>query len=189
MDFQFWIYVIVVVIYVLSRALKKQETPPEQNQDPQKQRRQRAPDRPDTGKPRPLTFEELLREITEAKEPPKPVYQAPPRPVYVPEKKSEVVDYDDEIPEEEQDLETIDNDYRKKDKIYDVYEEAKKQAFSRPSLEETMSVNDTVIRFGKFRAFEQEERSPVLASYTKDLHDPEGLKKAFVLTEILNRKF
>jgi hypothetical protein len=181
MDFQFWLYLIIAVVYILSRALKKQESQPQNDAPAPKRERYQETSNPQTEQPRQLTFEELLREITEAKQPPKPVYQAP--------REAEVVDYDDVIAEEEQDLETIEPDYGKNDKLYDIYEEAKRQAFVRPSLEETMNIRDTVMEFGKFKAFEQEKQRNLLEEYTKDLKDPQGLKKAFVLTEILNRKF
>ena len=95
-----------------------------------------------------LTFEELLKEITESKTQPKP---APPE--------AEYVDYDDEIEEEIQekdeikDLEDVDYDY-KKDKVVVEYEQAKQQAFLRPSLEETLNIKDIDTRFEKFKVFE-----------------------------------
>jgi hypothetical protein len=123
---------------------------------------------------RPLTFEELLREITEGKSL---------------EKEPEVVDYDDQVGDEEQDLEEVDYDYKKKDKIYEVYEQAKAQAFVRPSLEETMKLEDTDLRYGKFKEFEEVEKQNVLEKYIADFRDPEGFKKAVVMSEILRRKF
>ena len=180
MDFQFWLYIIIGLIYFLSRVLKKQEPQPKK----EVQTRDAGPrqgSRPNTEKAPPLTFEELLREITEAKQSPKPVYQ--------PEPEEKVIDYDDELAEEAQDLEEVDYDYRKKDKLYEEYEEAKKTAFVRPSLEETMNLRNTDVQFGKFKAFEQSTQRNLLEEYTKDFHDPEGLKKAVVMSEILNRKF
>jgi hypothetical protein len=168
MDFKIWFYIIIGVIYVLSRVLKKKDTDHEKVNP-------KTPDQNPAGSPRPLTFEELLKEITEAKQPPKPVNQP----------QSKRVDYDEEVGEEEQDLETVNSDYRKNE----VYEEAKRQAFERPSLEETMNVRNTVVDYGKFKVFNQEKQQDLIASYTSDLQNPEGLKKAFVLSEILNRKF
>ena len=70
-----------------------------------------------------------------------------------------------------------------------MYEEGKKQAFLRPSLEETMKLEDTIVKFEKFKVFEEEEKQNVLAEYVRDLEDPEGFKKAFVLSEVLQRRF
>lgn len=187
MEFQYWIYLIILIIYLVSRALKKPEgQQPSDVPDykPDRQVNYDSTPPPQGEKPRALTFEELLREITEAKQPKPPVFepvQPRPEPAYV--------DYDDQVGEEEQDLEDVNYNYRKQDKLYDDYEEAKRQAFLRPSLEETMSIRDTKVEFGKFKVFEQEQQRNLLEEYTKDFQDPEGFKKAVVMSEILNRKF
>lgn len=183
MDSQFWIYLIIGIIYLISRVMKKAENQPKDIPGPKPGRQisyENTP--PPIEKPKQLTFEELLKEITEAKQPKKPVYETV-------EPKTEYIDYDDQIGEEEQDLEDVNYDYRKKDKLYNDYEEAKKEAFFRPSLEETMNVADTNMSFGKFKEFEQVQQRNLLEEYTKEFQDPEGLKKAVVMAEILNRKF
>lgn len=187
MDLQFWIYLIIAIIYIISRALKKQENPPKEIQSPRPERQVRYDQTPPVEKPKQLTFEELLKEITEAKKPQRTEYKESTYQTTQP--KTEYVDYDDDLKEEEQDLEDVNYDYRKKDKLYDTYEDAKRQAFERPSLEETMKVTDTQMEYGKFKVFEQEVRRNVLNEYLKVLKDPEGLKKAVVLSEILKRKF
>jgi hypothetical protein len=181
------VYAVIAIVYFVFQYLtrKKEST---QNEIPDHKPQPRStPQHQSSGKPKQLTFEELLKEITEAKQPEKPVFQ-PSAPVYQ-SPKQDFVDYDDNIGEEEQDLEDVDYDYRKKDKLYDVYEDAKRQAFVKPSLEETMNVRDTVVKFGKFKAFEQKQQRNLLEEYTRDFKDPEGLKKAVVMSEILNRKF
>jgi hypothetical protein len=138
-------------------------------------------DEPKSHQPRPkqLTFEELLQEITgEKQREPQPVSSQP-----------DYVDYDDDLKEEEQDLEEIKPDYRTKSNVYQDYEQAKSDAFNRPSLEETMKVEDTVVKFSKFKVFEEEKGRNLLDEYTRDLQDPEGFKKAVVLSEILNIRF
>lgn len=186
MDLQFWIYVIVAIIYLVSRAMKKGQTPPADLPDPRQERevRQNRTSPPPVEKPKQLTFEELLREITEAKQQQKPAYPVEPR-------REEVIDYDDMIGEEEEDLETVDaeENYRKQDRIYADYEEAKRQAFLRPSLEETLNIRDTKVEFGKFKAFEEKQQRNLLEEYTREFQDPEGFKKAVVMSEILKRKF
>ena len=176
-DIQIWLYIIIGVIYFLSRLKKKPEQQPNEMPDFEREKPVRNIEAP-SAKPiatpqKALTFEELLREISEKKEKPQPEY----------------VDYDDSIEEEEKDLEDVNYDYRKQDKIYEVYEEAKKQAFHRPSLEETMKVTDTDVRYGKFKVFEEEAKRDLMAEYLADFKDPEGFKKAVVMSEILKRKF
>ena len=105
-------------------------------------------------------------------------------------KEEPVVDYDDDLEEEEKDLEEVNYDYRKDNKVYETYEEAKKQAFFRPSLEETMKV-------GRYRCELLESlkslsgrlRTNLAAEYLKDFGDPGSIRKAVVMSEILKRKF
>ncbi len=181
-DIQFWIYLIIGVIYLISRARKKREAePPVDAPQPKTQRRfdsqaETQPVVPQKG----LTFEELLREITEAKAPSRPIAQS----------KTEYIDYDDNLPEEEQDLEDVSGDYRKKDiAFYNTYENAKMQAFNRASLEETVKLEDTDMKFGKFKVFEEDDQTNYLNDYLKELKDPDGFKKAFVLSEVLQRRY
>ena len=52
-----------------------------------------------------------------------------------------------------------------------------------------MKIQDTVVSFGKFKEFEKRAETNLAAEYLKEFHDPEGLKKAVVMSEILKRKF
>jgi len=177
-DYQIWLYVIIGVIYLIGRFFKKSA---EQAKDVGEVRPEKPvktfdlPNVKPTASPqKTLTFEELLREITESKTQPKP------QPKYT--------NYEEELEDEEQDLEDVNYDY-KKDKVAVEYEAAKQHAFTRSSLEETMDINKTDIKFGKFKAFEQDEQTNLAERYLNDFKDPEGLKKAIVMSEILQRKF
>jgi len=182
MDAQFWIYLVIAIIYIVSRALKKADNQPKDVESPKPERRVSYDTTPQTERPKQLTFEELLREITEAKQPKRPVYETV-------EAKETYVDYDDQVGEEAQDLEQAGYDYRKQYKIYETDEDAKRMALDRPSLEETLNAKEANIEFGKFTSFEVKKESSVARQYAKDVRDPEGLKKAVILSEILNRKF
>lgn len=186
MEAKYWFYIIVGGIYLLSRFLKKSDNPAEKTSGAPAPRP--APSQnTEQSKPKTLTFEELLREITEAKETARHTTPAPqPRPQA---KQFTEVDYDDDLKQETEDLEEIVPDYRSKDKSYEAYEEGKRSAFNRPSLEETLNVRNTDMKYGKFKVFEQEQQRNLLEEYTRQLQDPEGLKKAVVMSEILSRKF
>ena len=176
------IYIVIAVIYFLFSRLKKKE--PEQDEEQDYER----PNTGDSNQPKPLTFEELLKEITEGKQqrkPTEPVSQ--PKPAYVPPKPQPAyVDYDDDIElDEVKSLEKVSYD---QDRVNEVYENAKKQAFSRPSLEESLKLADVNTAFGKFKVFESKKEPGLLSEYVKDLRDPKGFKKALVLSEVLNRK-
>jgi hypothetical protein len=124
-----------------------------------------------------------LREITEGK-------TVESKPITVPSvPKTTYIDYDDNLPEEEEDLEDEEYDYRKRDQVYNVYEEAKREAFERPSLEETMKAGEPVGTFGKFKSFQEKPQRNLLQEYLGNFNDAEELKKAIVMSEVLNRKF
>jgi len=175
MDIQFWIWLIVIVVTLISKFAKKKE---DQNipQDHQPDDRGARPD----FNPKPVTFEELLREIQATKAPAK----LPPAP-----KKVEYVDYDDNLEEEEKDLERTDYNYRDDSSIYETYEKAKQAAFVKPSLEETLKLKDTDMTFGQFKGYQQVEQKNPASEILKDFHDPEGFRKAFIMSEILKTKF
>jgi hypothetical protein len=172
MDIQFWIWVIIIVITLIARSTKKKPTTFDQEMD-------------DTASPRPqnkpVSFEDLLREIQAAKTP------KPPEPA--PSKSYDFEDYDDTIEEEPKSLEKTFTDYRHDDQIYETYEKAKQEAFSRASLEETMKLEETEVTFGQFKEFKRAERKSLASELVKDLRNPSSFKKAFILSEILNRKF
>ena len=179
MDIQFWVWLIVIVITLIARANKKKQQP--QSFDPE----QREIPKSQTTDTKPVTFEDLLREIQASKAPkPKPVQVAPKQ---VPSKQYEVEDYDDNLEDENKSLERT--DYYANDKFNETYENAKKAAFSRASLEETMKVEDTEVKFNQFKEYGKKEGQSLASEYAKELKNPKSIKKALILNEILNRRF
>ena len=194
---KFWIYVVLAVIYGATRLLKKDQkkpaSTPRQNTPPRDapvSRRREVPGRAPATRtlsesvkqqeapkqqPKAMTFEELMREIMDAK-------TGAPR-------QEPVVDYDDQIGEEERDLEDVNYDNRKDSEVVATYERAKKEAFYRPSLEETMKVGDTVVSFGKFKEFERTKESNLAEQYMNAFGDMDQVRKAVVMSEILKPKF
>lgn len=168
---QFWIWLIVIVITLIARANKKK---PQQSEH----------DQPEFGGPqesKPISFEDLLREIQASKAPSnKPVVEAQPKTI-------EYVDYDDEIEEEVKPLEKT--NYKTEDEIYSTYEKAKSEAFNRASLEETMHVEDTVVSYEKFKGYKRERKPAAAVNFVKELQNPTSFKKAFILSEILAKRF
>ena len=171
-NIQTWLYIVVGLVYFISRLMKK----PEQ-QAPQNRRQGDA--QGESNSPKPLTFEELLKEITEAKDP----YASPStgKPV------QEYANYEDDI-EEEEAKEPAGYDYRKQD-TYKVFEENKFAAFNRLSYEETMKLEDTNVTFGKFKAFEEDTKPSIASEIRQEFSDPERVKRAFIMGEIFNRKY
>lgn len=182
MDVQFWIYIIIGVIYFLSRLLKKPEEGAGEAPDtPPSERRREPPTPQSTAKPRQMTFEELLREITEGKQAAKPEPEPRRQPQYQ--------NYDENIGEEARGLERVDFDEAENTRIFQKYEEAQALAKERRSLEESLRLEDTVVDFKRFEAFERKQKRNVLQDYVKIIRDPESLKHAVVMSEILKRKF
>jgi hypothetical protein len=184
-DLQMWIYVILGIIYLISRLRKK---PQEQTdfpeygpEDPVPGTGKAQPGRVEPVNPKEISFEDLLREITEGKTRSVPSTPEVSKPLYE--------SYEDVLAEEEQDLEVVTEEKYTSGKVSASYEEAKRQAFARPSLEETMSLSDTNMTFGRFKEFENDANKGLLSHYLSDLRDPDGLKKAFVMSEVLKRKF
>src|SRR5690606_32459214 len=117
MDAQFWIYIVIGVIYFLSRLLKKPEQAPGEGTDAQEPRRRRPGQaEQSTETPRQMTFEELLREITAGKQAPAPKPAAPapqPAPRYEPY---------EAIPEKEaRSLESVDFDEAENARVFQRY--------------------------------------------------------------------
>ena len=184
MDAQFWIYIVIGVIYFLSRLFKKPEEASGEvpgGQPPERRMPQRN-SQPSTETPRPLTFEELLREITEGKQPGQP--RTPEREVV-----AEYESYETDTGEEAKGLEEVNVDEVQNARRWKPYEEIPAPTIQRKSLEETMRLQDTIMDFGKFDAFRQTEKKRMLDGYMKIIRNPETLKQAVVMSEILKRKF
>lgn len=164
-------YLLIGIGYALySWLTRKRQPQPDMDAEPP------VPQRGTT--PKQITFEELLREITQAKQ-----ESQQPAPQEV-----SVLDYDDEIEDDYEDLEEAELK-RERPLYYEDYEKAKSMAFERPSLEETIKLEDVKVKFDRFSVFEQQQTRNLLEEYAGELRNPEGLKKAFVLSEILNRKY
>lgn len=178
MDIQFWIWLIVIVITLIARANKKkpQSYNPEPTETPASEKETKS-----------VTFEDLLREIQAAKSPkpkPVPISQTPNQKA---PKQYDFEDYDDNLEEESKSLENT--SYSANDTIYETYENAKKAAFSKASLEETMKVEDTEVKFGQFKEFSKSQSQSLASEYAKELRNPKSFKRALILSEILNKRF
>jgi hypothetical protein len=168
MSLKLIIWIIIGIVYLISRSRKKQEEPAQPSSEHEEV----------SSPTKPVSFEELLREIQSAK-----TTKQAPRPV------AQYTDYDEDIEEEEKGLEKTDYSFRDQDKTYEAYEKAKQEAFHRPSMEETLKLENTVVRFGQFKGYQQEEKPALAAEFAEDLKNPANFRKAFILSEILNRKF
>jgi hypothetical protein len=178
MELKFWIWLVIIVATFLIQRMRKAPRQGEPNSSPGDSR-----DNDSTTSGKPLTFDELMREIQQAQGRP----ETPP-PVAIPtSKRQEYVDYDDDVEPEYIDRELV--PARNEDKSLEIYEKAKKDAFAGPSLEETMKVEDTIVKFSHFKGYEGTEQKGFAVDVLKEFQDPDGFKKAFIMSEILKRKF
>jgi hypothetical protein len=179
MEVKFWIYIVIGAIYFLSRLLKKKSDSGEAQPDPG---RKRTPETSPVGtvRPKPLTFEELLREITEGKQPQEPTFRPSPQPAYK--------TFDDDLTDEARSLEEVNVDETQSSRPFKSYDEAARPIF-RSSLEDTLQLKDTVMEFGKFKVFQEQRKRNLSDDYFKIFRNPGGLKQAVVMSEILKRKF
>ena len=179
MDVQFWIYIIIGVIIFLSRLLKKPAQAPEESTDtrPPERRRPVHSGQTTSERPKQLTFEELLREITEGKQAQKPV----------PQPRFETLE--DDPGDEARSLEEVNYEEVENTRPFKAYEGTKSPIFKHTSLEETMHLEDTVVDFGKFKVFENQKQKNILVDYVNIIRNPGALRQAVVMSEILKRKF
>ncbi len=183
-DFQFWLYVILGVVYLISQVRKKSKAGqelPDAKPAPRKTANTPANPRSYEQRPepanKPITFEELLREITEAKT--KPELPEPAA------DKTEYVNYEEDLEDEfvQPEVVTAPHNFP-----YSAYEEAKWKDYTKGTLEDTLKLENVDMRYNKFKEFEDVKRESFLDQFTSDLKNTDGLKRAFVLSEILTRK-
>lgn len=178
-DFQTILYIIVGIIYFLSRALKKKKPPVKPSQPAQ----DFDDDTPQTSPPKPLTFEELLREFTEGKQPeeeePEPIPTPAPAPVQRSKSPmtSRYEEDDDEILEPAKRRFSDEDSKRIYEESVRAVENMKEEQFS-----------DTQYHF-KRTEDTQEEESSIGSEIADMLRDGDGARKAIILSEILNRKY
>lgn len=182
MDFQFWIWLIVVVITLIARARKKnQEQPPAADDVPDPARKPRP-----TSQPKAISFEDLLREIQGEKamsKAPEPKPQAPVKEEY------EFVDYDDNIPDEIEDQEVVDYEVDQDNKAFETYEAAKRMAYESPVKIAPGPKVSEIARSEHFKGYSLNKRKKPSFNFLTELKDPQGFKKAFIMSEILNKKY
>jgi hypothetical protein len=180
MELKVWIWLIIIAGSFIANVIKKkrQSAPSPARRKPTSNGDIEAAQLPSENSP--MTFEELLREIEGAKK--SPAHRDP-----LPDEK--YYGYSETSEQKPALLEDANYDYRQHDSIYDIYENAKKEAFSRPSLEETMKLRDTSVKYGAFRNYQRQRSSAFALDFAEEIRKPSGFKKAFIMSEIIQRRF
>jgi len=174
-DIQFWVYILFGLIYFITRSFgkKKQKKQPQNSSRPQPRKRQGSKE----SEERPLTFEELLKEVTGQSSLPNRGEEEEPEF----EEIEEEVEYKPLVtPEEEGRKRSFADAESKK-----IYEESIKRAQS--SSEPIEFERD--IHFLKNHGEENQEESEIVKDIKRTLQNPSEARKAIILSEILNRKY
>lgn len=186
-NLQFWLYVIIGVIYLITQVRKKskEQSIPPQSPVPRKEVSENPRWKPEqtssSPTPKTISFEDLLREITEAKIPKsEQEYQS--------YEDAEYVNYDDDLTEEGINAEEVVTSTTN-DSIYKELALAKSRDYASESLESSLKLENVKMDYGRFKEFETASNINLLELYTRELRDPEGFKKAVILTEVLKPKY
>ena len=196
-DFQIVVYIILVVIYIISRALKaKKKAVPPQSGKPNIPQEYEEVEPREIPKPfnqptsqQPVTFEDLLKEFTGYKE--EEEETARPESPVVKEIRETVVEnpylkynqpeYKDPSYEEYETLEKI--DYKEPVSYDDLFKGPEKIIES-----DTEPVDENKGRFGSYASV-REYDVHTATRFRKLLHNPTTVKDAVILKEILDRKY
>lgn len=174
-NIEFWIYIIFAVIYFVARALrgKPKQKPVSRPKSPLDV----SDDQPQSTAEQPMSFEDLLEEITGRKSLEEEPSQDPTR-VEQEKKKSDSTSV--EVFEEGKSRSFADDESRR------IYEESIKRA------EQTEISYEPDEKFKSAKLFSQpgeEEVGNPLTEEIKAMLQSEDAKKAIILQEILNRKY
>lgn len=174
-NIQFWIYIAFAVIYFISKSLKQSK------KKEAEQQRNFSPLETEEDAPKPVSFEDLLEEITGRKT----LNQPPSKPNW--DKEQEVVanrggSQDTRAFEREGSERKFSDEESKK-----VYEESIKLASTYAKYDEPQV--DSLAKWKKLAAVQNHNPTGIAAEIREMLADANGAKKAIILSEILNRKY
>ncbi len=167
-DIQFWLYLAFGAIYFLTRMFKKKNQPESRD----------GGNEPSENKPKPVSFEDLLKEFTQEKT----QSFADPEPKVIqtePEEEQWVEKNRPKVFEEGKTRRFSDDESRR------IYEESIKRAEGADLVFERADNFKSNIQ----RAEDQEEENTIADDIKDMLSDQDQAKRAIILSEILNRKY
>lgn len=163
----YWIVGLLIYYFIQSRKKSAGTETPDTSES--------APSSPP---PRTISFEDLLREI----EGRKPAYEPEPER----QQPEPVMSYEEEVMQRPQPvLEQTNYTYQQEPE----FQKGLDEAFQRQSLEETMKLEQTPVQYARFKEYASDQRPAYAQVLAKEFEDRENLKKAFIMKEILDRRF
>lgn len=179
-DIQLIVYIVFLVFYLIFKALQKKKEPPTRNpkQAEQIPERKRKPA---------MTFEEMLKEfsgeshIPEEKEAEQEIKQ---------ERKPERKAYEEPYQKKEQKTEYFTYEKETEDQTKKVYEESVKRGSKAKTLDERIDLENLKVGKVALAVDEDEEKAELnINEYLEMFSSTGNAKKAFVASEIFNRKY
>ena len=179
-DIQFWVYLLFGLLYIITRALRKKRTedqaPPAEGEGERPRRREAK------------SFEELLREFTEAGAEREEAEQPTTRPASTPVSRR--------VSEEQQRSKRRRSEFEREgetrhfadDESRRVYEESIRQAEG-ADLSYERDEHFKISRSLQSKSREQRPETQTAREVRGMLSSPDSAKKAIILAEILNRKY
>ena len=186
-DLELYIYIGLVLIYFLSRAMRKkkpQKPPIQRSGSPTRNIQEKT-----SSEVRPLTFEELLKEFTGQREEESTVVEAE-EPERVEEPSQSAYEYGaDERSKENEDDYNVPENYENYDETYKSYEEVYDHQEKLVNLDEQVDLNTGGRkRFEKY-TIDKAENIHIARRYKDMLKNQDSIRDAIILKEILDRKY
>lgn len=178
-DFRIIFYVILGIIFVVSRIVKANKST---NQPPKRPGVNRPQQGSRQGKPAPASFEDILKEFGEKVE--EKSLSREKSVVRQQESRPKPRAYEQKF-EEGRDRMFADEESRR------VYEESIKRSEGFDiKFGEDINFGSKRTKFGEGAIRKDiHQKNPLIRSIKKDLKDKDGIRKAFILSEILNRRY
>jgi len=167
-NLQILIYIIFFAIYLLSRVFRNK------NKQAPRPSREMESDEPATTDAPPLTFEDILRELTTGEKPRQTVRRQTPQP---PKPEPARREYE------------FKSDYPDDDEIEEVFQDSVKKAQNIKTLDEMVELKEPVLKFKEYDVKEEGHQSSLASEIRNMLMNPDDARKAIILKEILDRKF
>lgn len=195
MDREVIIYIVFAIIYFVVRMLKKKQQPPDATERDFEQEAGQG------GQPtseRPVSFEDLLRELTGQKQPQQasPPPEEPRAPGRNQRRAFQFPSDGDNYEDVHEEWEDKDVAVLKEGSTTRVFADEESKRIYEQSISQVKSQEDELGKQlekakSRFKEFEiqEEETSAVREEIVEMLQSSEGAKKAIILSEILNRKY
>ena len=159
-DLSIILYIVIGIIYLLSRVFRSKETPPQVPDEEMQEEYEQSQGRPPKEKRKPSTFEELLREFsgeTEIQEKPKKDFKQSPATPDLKQQKADAME-------------------RMDDEIREVYEKSISQKGELKTIDELVEIKDTKKKVQVIDIKSKEKKKLKASKYARMLKNKDDIK-------------